>query len=223
MTAAAFNQVIRRTGWICLGAFCLMTVVVMLNDTRFGVAALLLSFVNAASFYFLVLRVRTVPGATSVRTCLSSLCFSLLAISVAVGLVVAFALAEHRDFSAGSASWITVVVCAIAVHQAFRGSANVRRRWKSAEDIRRSMAASGLADPAREFSRKYDLSFFMSVSLLSGLIGHAHGQPTTLFVGAIFLALGLPYAVSAAVTGVALAARLLPSDELMIGDDWNRG
>jgi hypothetical protein len=220
MTRPAFNELLKKAWWICAGEVGLIGIIALLNDTRFGAVAFVMSCINALGFYFFVLRPTSALRVMTVRRYFNSLCCSLLAVSFAIGILVAFDLFESRSFSAGSASWISGALSVIAMHQAWRGMVRVKLRWRSAEDVRRSIVASHRADPAKAFARKYDVAFFISISLLAGLIGRAFGQPTELVIGATLFALSLPYAVGAWIAGIALARRFIPKDELMPGDDW---
>ena len=220
MTGPAFNELLKKASWICAGEVCLMGIIVLVNDTRFGAVAFVLSCINAIGFYFFVLRPTSAPRVMTVQRYFNSLCCSLLAVSFAIGTLVAFELFESRSFSAESTSWISGALCVIAMHQAWRGVVRVKLRWRSAEDVRRSIVASYRADPAKAFARKYDLAFFTSITLLAGLIGRAFGQSTTLIIGATLLALSLPYAVGAWIAGIVLVKRFIPNDELMPGDEW---
>ena len=220
MTVSAFNELLKKVWWICAGEVCLMGIIVLINDTRFGAVAFVLSCTNAIGFYFFAFRPGPAPRVMTVRSYFNSLCCSLIAMSFAIGILVAFAIAENRSFSAGSTFWISGALCVIAMHQAWRGMVRVKLRWRSAEDVRRSIVESHRADPAKAFARKYDLAFFTAISLLAGLIGRAFGQSTELVVGATLLALSLPYAVGAGIAGIVLVERFFPNDEVMPGDDW---
>jgi hypothetical protein len=220
MTGPAFNALLKKAWWICAGEVCLMGLIVLVNDTRFGAVAFVLSCINAIGFVFFAFRPGSAPRVMTVRRYCNSLCWSLLAVTFALGILVSFDLAENRSFSAASMFWTSGALCFIAMHQAWRGMVHVKRRWKSAEDVRRSVAVSLAADPAKAFARKYDLAFFISITLLASLIGRAFGPSTELVVGATLFSLSLPYAVGAWIAGIVLVKRFFPNDEVMPGDDW---
>jgi hypothetical protein len=220
MTGPAFNALLKKAWWLCAGEVGLMGIFVLVNDLRSGAVAFVLSCINAIGFYFFAIRPGSAPRVMTVRRYFNLLCCSLLAVSFAIGILVGLELFENRSFSAGSTFWISVALCVIAMHQAWRGMVHVKRRWKSADDVRGSIVASHRADPAKAFARTYDLAFFISISLLASLIGRAFSQSTTLVIGATLFALSLPYAVGAWIAGIVLVKRFIPNDEVMPGDDW---
>ena len=196
-----------------------MLAVVALNDIAYEVPILLVSVANAGWFYFVYYRRFKRFDRITLQACFRVLFGVIVAIMLPLALVYLTGLLAERALD-GMPAYVPIACFAVFIHQMWRGAAYVRRSWKSANDVRHAIRQNTIKNPAKAFAQKYDVTFFVGVSILSALLGRIVDKATILMVGTAVLTLIIPYACAAAYEAMRIVNRLVPVDELLSEPGW---
>lgn len=182
---------------------------------RFGLIWLVLLSASVVGLFVSAVRARKSEVPTTVGEFLrmSTRSFTNLVLAIALGLSTS--LLDVPMFNERN-PWYSVVVfvsmaALIAAHQFYRGARRMRQRWRSAEDIRRSM--KGITHDPRMIPMKYDYAFGVMVIAALGLVRAGIGVGLYEFVIAVALLLTIPYISGARFAQHRLLQQFLPADE----------
>ena len=113
--------------------------------------------------------------------------------------------------------WYLPGIVAIAVHQFVRGARRLAARWRTIDDVAQGLA--GAAATTQRFSAKYDIGFFIGVSIVTSIVSQFVGSDPMLLIGGGLAALSFPYALGSIIYQRVVLARLLPKDMSLA--DWH--
>lgn len=106
--------------------------------------------------------------------------------------------------------WYPFVVVALSVHQYVRGARRVAAKWRSADDVLRSIQEGTVK--TQGFVAKYDFGFFVGMSFVVSIASRYFGSGQVLLLSGLIGALCFPYLLGVLAAQRAVLARLLPHD-----------